>query len=372
MRKHLAKPVLILLAMCGPGFAAPSAEHRASATAEIGSLTGVSYRIDIPKNWNHRLIVFFHGYSDKPVVFSKGEELSPMFEPMLARGYAVIQSGYSQGGWAVEQAAIDTERLRNDFIARHGAPKQNIVMGMSMGGTLTALTIETKPETYAGALSLCGAIEPSDRLIQRDFALRGAFDYYFPGLLGSLVSVPVDYRGENKITAKITAALRGNSKARTALLRWYGAADENNLAPVIASVGDELKELQQRTHGNPVGNANLIYVGSGDDYALNDGVRRYQADSRAAAYLVRWYTPTGKLLRPMLELHDTSDPLVPASSTFEYALAARRAGHGDNFVQQYVNHEGHCVFTPQQVGHAFNELTDWVDTGKRPFPGKLE
>jgi hypothetical protein len=116
----------------------------------------------------------------------------------------------------------------------------------------------------------------------------------------------------------------------------------------------------------------MIYVGSGDDAALNDGVHRYRADAKAAAYLGRWYTPTGKLTRPLLELHDTGDPLVPASGGSEYALAALRSGHGDNFVQQYVNREGHCVFTPNEIGRAFDEVVQWIDSGKAPPSGKLK
>ena len=367
MRRALVVLALALPFATGPASAAATPRVQ----TEIDSLQGASYRMDVPANWNRKLVVYFHGYSDGPVVFGKNDALSPMFDPLLAKGYALIQSGYSQGGWAVPQAAAETERLRRYFVAQHGVPTQSIVMGMSMGGTLTALTIETQPEIYSGALSLCGAIEPSDRLIARDLALRAAFDYYFPGLLGELVPVPATYRGDDETTARIAAALRSRPVARDALLRWYGAADADNLAPVIASIGDELRELQRRAHGNPVSNVNLVYTGSGDDAALNDGVRRYPADPNAAAWLARWYTPSGKLLRPMLELHDTGDPLVPASSTFEYALAVQRVGHGDNFVQQYVKHEGHCVFTPQQVGLAFGELVDWIEHGRRPQPGRL-
>ncbi len=371
-RKFLSGIAFALL-MCAAGVravSAPSAIPRAQT--EIGTLQGASYRIDIPAHWNHKLVVYYHGYSDTPVAFGRRDALSPMFEPLLDKGYALIQSGYSQTGWAVEQAFADTERLRQLFVARHGAPSQALVMGMSMGGTLTALTIETRPEIYSGALSLCGAIEPSDRLVARDFALRAAFDYYFPNLLGPLVPVPKSYQANDATVAKIAAALHSNSKAREALLRWYRAANEDNLPSVIAFAGPELRELQQRAHGNPVGNADLIYLGSGDDAALNEGVRRYRADPQAAAYLARWYTPSGNLTRPMLELHDTGDPLVPADSTFEYALAAQRTGHGGNFVQQYVEHEGHCVFTPQQIGTAFGELVDWVDRGWRPSSGKLD
>jgi hypothetical protein len=30
--------------------------------------------------------------------------------------------------------------------------------------------------------------------------------------------------------------------------------------------------------------------------------------------------------------------------------------------------EGHCDFTPEQIGNAFAALTDWVVSGKRPGP----
>ena len=93
--------------------------------------------------------------------------------------------------------------------------------------------------------------------------------------------------------------------------------------------------------------------------------------SAAAQYLARWYTPTGKLTRPLLALHDSGDPLVPAYSANEYALAAARTGHGDNLVQQYVVREGHCVFTPAEIGQAFEELVQWTERGKRPESGEL-
>ena len=343
----------------------------AAAPVDIGRHEGADYRIDIPPNWNHEVIMFYHGYAVEPVKFRANEPISPMFTPILERGYAVAQSAYAQTGWAVEQAYGDTEKLRQHFSDQHGKPKQTWVMGMSMGGTLTALTIESKPDVYAGALSLCGAIGSSDAMFQRDFAVRAAFDYYFPDLLGPLVPVPADYLPDARVETKIAGAFAQKPEALQALLRWYGAADRKNIIPVIAFNTFEVKEMQQRTHGNPFDNAELIYVGSGDDAALNDGVKRYRGEAAARGYLAKWYTPTGKLLRPLLELHDTGDPLVPASDGFEYALTAQRAGHGDNFVQQYVNREGHCVFTPQEIATAFDELIAWQRSGKRPPSGKL-
>jgi dienelactone hydrolase len=339
------------------------------AITEIGTHEGAAYRLDIPANWNHGLVVFFHGYSIDPVRFHQGERISPMFDPVLARGFAVIQSAYSSTGWAVEQAGADSERLRRWFVAGHGQPKETFAMGMSMGGTLTVMAIETAPKTYDGALSLCGAIEATDRLMQRDFALRAAFDYYFPGVFDALVPVDGSYQANDEVVAKVAAAMRANPKAAASLRALYGAGDDRNLPGVIAFITYDIKEMQQRTHGNPFGNADLIYTGSADDFALNDGVKRYRADAGASALMSRWYTPSGNLLRPMLALHDTGDPLVVASTAFEYVLAVQRAGHGDNFVQQYVNAEGHCVFTPAQIGNAFDQLVDWSRIGKRPESG---
>ena len=362
--------LLLALAMCAGACAAATTSD--APNVEIGTLDGVSYRFDVPADWNHGVIVFYHGYSIAPIVFRDGEKVSPMFDPMLAEGYALIQSGYSATGWAVEQGYADTEKLRRAFVAKRGAMQRTYVMGMSMGGTLTALTIEQRADVYNGALSLCGALEPSDRLMQRDLALRAAFDFYFPHVLPPLGSAAAAHAPTVLDERNIAAALASKPAALQALLRWYGAADRNNLAPVVAFAGYEIAELTQRAHGLPVGNADLIYVGSGDDAALNGGVKRYRADPKAATYLAHWYTPSGKLTRPLLALHDTGDPLVPAYSANEYALAVTRAGHGENFAQQYVDREGHCVFTPAEIGRAFEQLVEWTRSGKRPEAGKLK
>jgi len=367
---RISATVLCLCLGCAT-VAHASADATRPPVHAFGTLDGASYRIDVPANWNHELIVFHHGYSITPVVFADGERLSPMFDPMLAQGYALIQSGYSAQGWAVREGHADTEKLRRAFVAKYGAPKRSYAMGMSMGGTLTALAIEQQPEVYNGALSLCGALEPSDRLMQRDLALRAAFDFYFPDVLTRLAADGAPQPPTALDERNIAAALASKPDAQQALLRWYAAADARNLAAVIAFAGYEIAELQQRARGLPVGNADLVYVGSGDDAALNDGVKRYRADPKAAMYLAHWYTPDGKLARPFLALHDSGDPLVPASSAHEYALAAARTGNGGNFVQQYVNREGHCVFTPAEIGRAFDELTEWVRSGKRPESGKL-
>lgn len=349
--------------------AASFARADTAATTETGELERASYRIDVPANWNRELVVFFHGYATSPIVFRRGTRLSPMFAPILREGFAIIQSGYSRTGWAVEEGSADSERLRRFFVGRHGKPVRTYAMGMSMGGTLTVMALETAPATYAGGLSLCGVIEPTDRMMQRDFALRAAFDYYYPGVLGPLVPVERTFRPDVATVARVSAAMAADPKGFDALRALRGSGDRQSLADAITFMSYYIGELQRRAGGNPFDNADLVYAGPADADALNDGVRRYRAEPKAAAYLSRWYAPSGKLHKPLLALHDTRDPLIAASTAFEYALLARRAGHADNFVQQYVKAEGHCVFTPQQVGQAFDELVAWAHAGRRPAPG---
>jgi len=202
-------------------------------------------------------------------------------------------------------------------------------------------------------------------------ALLAAFDFYFPGLLGPLYPVPADYAPNAAAVARIAAALRAKPDAANSLLRIWGVGNLQTLPDILAFDYFEVGELQRRTRGNPFGNADLVYTGGRDDFALNTGVHRYTADAGAAAYLAKWYTPSGNLTRPLLALHDVGDPLVPASGAFEYALAVQRSGHAANFVQQFVAREGHCVFTPQEIGRAFDELVAWVHDGKRPISGAL-
>jgi hypothetical protein len=130
-----------------------------------------------------------------------------------------------------------------------------------------------------------------------------------------------------------------------------------------------VKDLQQRAGGNPFDNRDTIYTGLGDDEAVNDAVKRYQADARAAEFLAAWYSPTGRIASPMLAIHTVYDPIVPAWIPNRYAGIAEQAGRGALFAQQYVKGAGHCAIRPEEIRTGFAELKRWKQTGERPRPG---
>jgi pimeloyl-ACP methyl ester carboxylesterase len=344
------------------------------AKTEFGKLQGAEFRIDVPDNWNHGLVVYYHGYAaeNHGVGYDEKKPLDPALAVFTKAGYAVIQSGYSQGGWALEQAVPETEALRRYFIDKYEKPKETYIAGHSMGGLLTVMTLEQSPENYVAGLDLCGAVSDAPSLLSRAFDLRVLFDYYFPAVLPNPAKVPNDYEASEKLGKIVGNLLQSKPQAAAALRRFAGAHRNPDLTSDLLFGTWVLKDIEHRAGGNPFDNRNTIYTGSLDDNALNHGVKRYAADSGALAYLQHYYTPTGHLSRPVLAIHTTYDPLVAPSVVAGYTLLSRTAGAGDLFVAQYVEHDGHCNITPAEIERGFAELRGWKENGTRPAAGELK
>jgi pimeloyl-ACP methyl ester carboxylesterase len=356
--------------------ASPEVVTSSRGTTEVGTLGGVAYRIDVPAAWNHSLVIFFHGYSERPTTLNATGGFNEVTGPIFERGFAVAQSAYSQPGWALAEGVAESEALRQYFVRKYGKATETIAASVSMGGALVMETMERNPKPYAGALDLCGAVGPSYEEFQRRFAWRAAFDFYFPGLMPPLVPAPLEYQETDALKAKIAAALRAKPQAADEMRNLTGLHSDTDLVRDISYFTYFLMDMQRRSGGNPFDNRSYLYTGtnpsdSASDATLNDGVKRYAADEAARRYLVAHYTPTGRLTRPMLAVHTIYDPLIPGTTLALYAHEVEAAGFGENFVQQYVQRDGHCAFTPLQVGESFDELLEWINAGRRPTPGLL-
>ncbi|MGH9720089.1 MAG: alpha/beta hydrolase, partial [Bryobacteraceae bacterium] len=328
--------------------------------------------IDLPEKWNGGLIVYCHGYSPAPGSYDNPKP-SAFVEILVGEGYAVAQSGYAAGGWAIQEAVQDTEALRRYFGRKYGTPKETFVTGHSMGGFLTMTLLEMFPNSYDGGLALCGPLADARWFMHRRvFDMRVVFDYYFPGALPSPVKAPADYAVAPQRNQEIEKALDGQPEKASAMRRWSGIRTNKELAGTLVFFTFILKDLQQRSGGNAFDNRNTIYEGTDADDALNDGVARYKGDPAAMSYLERYYAPTGKLTRPMLAIHTTYDPLVPPWVTNAYAKLAEGAGSEARFVQQYVKRGGHCAIAPQEIGRGIGQLKKWKDEGARPPAGAAQ
>lgn len=357
----------------------------AAGTTEVGVLAGAGYRIDVPTNWNHALVVYFHGYSEGVFNYKAENPLNEQMLPIFERGYAVIQSAFSASGWALAEGYPETEQLRKYFLQNYEKPAEGkkaakqmetIAAGESMGGALLVATLELNPKPYAGGLNLCGSVGSTDLAFQRRFAWRAAFDFYFPGLLPPLVPSPPNFRETRALKDKVSEALKANPAAATAMRGLMDLHTDHELTDDMVYFTYVITDMQRRAGGNPFDNRNFLYTNTSPtstatDNALNDGVHRYAADPAAREYLLHHYTPNGHLNRPMLSLHTTYDPTIPAATLGFYGEQVAVAGFSQNLVQQYVRRDGHCAFSPEEIGRTFDELVQWIHAGKRPSPGLL-
>ena len=367
----IAAAPLVCLAACSLDSPAERTSAGFRPTTEVGALGGAPYRIDLPANWNGELMMFCHGYRGGPVQFDARatDEKALVFGPL---GYAVAQSGYSAGGYAVKEAGQDTEALRRYFAGRFGSQKQTWLVGESLGGSVTMMLMETHPSTYAGGLALSAPLGPLlgygktltfDQLV--------LFEYLFPGHLPSPAHVPANFMTTWERTRALERLLDSRPAAAGTLRRFSGTLTNAEQAANLDLFTYILGEQQRRWGGNPFDNRDTLYTGTGDDVTVNDGVIRYRADDRARALAIRYYSPTGRLERPLLSVRAVFDPMIGSYPSDRYAEIAQLAGRGELFAQQYVRESGHDQFRPEQILSAFNELRRWRLTGERPRPGAV-
>lgn len=347
-----------------------SAQTRPAQSIATGEIDGAKFRIDIPQNWNRGLVMYCHGYSAEPGHFDE-KPANDALSGFLTAGYAVAQSGYSSGGWAVQDAVQNTEALRRYFVAKYGPVKSTFITGHSMGGLLTMLMMERFPGTYQGGLALCGPLTDMPTFLLDAFNARVIFDFYFPGILPPPDNVPADFRNSKQLVQRVADALKQKAADAETLRRYTRLHSLEDIAGDLTLFTELMGDLRRRTGGNPFDNRNIVYTVDGDSNALNRGVKRCAADPVAAAYLAAWYSPTGKLDAPMLAIHTTYDPIVPTPAPDTYATRARAAGNPGLFVQQYVEHDGHCAIRPEEIASGFSELLRWVETGFAPGFGPV-
>jgi hypothetical protein len=144
---------------------------------------------------------------------------------------------------------------------------------------------------------------------------------------------------------------------------------------IITPVGSGIQavdDLLARTHGHSFyDNIGVSYSGPLPPTMLagvNALVTRYEDTPDAANYVEQNYSPTGKILFPVVTLNTDRDPLVPAVNEAVYADTVGQAGNSNLLVQRTVNRYGHCAFTVDEMLGAFLDLAEWVESKAKPSP----
>ncbi len=348
----------------------PAQQKPQGPVTETGEIEGAEFRIDIPKDWNGGLVMYAHGY--ETVAPTRRDFNMPMVEVAKRLNYAIAQSKYNTQGWAAREGILDNEALRRHFLVKYGKTYPTIIAGHSMGGAISFRTIELYPEVYDGALPMCGTAEPALKFFkERVFDMRLLFDYYFPGVAGSVVEFPDGEQTMTKAALKISALVKADPDKAKKFIQLVNLPNVESIAPVVGFWSEILREMTIRAGGNAFDNRETIYAGTEDDAKINREIKRYKSDPKAVEYVRQWTTPTGKILDPVLAMHTLVDQLVPAQSAAYYNQLTQTTGTGDLYVQLYVDRVGHCAFNADEMTEGLRRLDDWIRNGKKPEGGDV-
>ncbi|WP_223592616.1 hypothetical protein [Neobacillus bataviensis] len=359
-----------------------------------GIHNGAGYWIEVPKNWNGKLVLYAHGYR------GTGQELT-VTEPsirkeLLERGYAWAASSYSTNGYDVESGVKDTHALNGLFRNLVGNPTRTYIIGQSMGGHVTGVYAEQYGDVD-GALPMCGVMGDSE-----------LFDFFtdYSLVAQSLIGISKEnqqFLADDEYFAKTVPELReklGNGLVYNSATKSYVFKNLTSLGEKLEKVTENLSggdrplfEISFRTMfddfllqriptnpaygeatGNVINNTDSVYqldndpALSDEEKLLNDSIRRITNDpnGRHNNGLAAIPKVTGDLKVPTVSLHTLGDLYVPFSMEQIYAKNAAEKGKSDLLVSRAIRGIGHCEFTNKEQIDALDALVDWAENGNKP------
>ncbi len=364
-----------------------------------GEIAGAAWIAQIPDDWNGDLVVYAHGYR------GEGTDLTvdapPAYQFLTASGYAWAASSYRRNSYDPGVGVIDTKNLTRhmqSMLRGEGDLDKSYLIGVSMGGHVTAAAIEKYPSLWDGAMPACGVIgdvELFDYFLDYNVG-AAAFaglspDYSYPDPNWTLNTVP-----------EIRAALSTEPAGQ-----WAGGFPQILGAPSpLTPEGQQFKDFVEIGSGgdrvtfdvawnfwhglaNPSGNF-FFDLGNGDGtianrsgtvsqnsdmtyldeygFDIDDQVLRVDGANRVRKSQGTKPAPiiNGTPSIPVLTIHTTGDLFVPIEMEQLYAREVIGNGLGDLLVQRAIRDVGHCTFTGEELVQSYTDLFSWVETGVKP------
>jgi pimeloyl-ACP methyl ester carboxylesterase len=399
MKKLSALVLAALLGVSGAATAAPPPAYFVdSAKLPFDALPGLAsqrlwgvhnnagYRIEVPANWNGRLVLWAHGFRGTGLELTVDNH--PLRAFLVANGYAWAASSYSRNAYDPSQGAKDTHALTQFFNGRFGKPVKTYVTGASMGGHVSTIVAEQWPRSYDGAMPICGVMgdyELFDYFLDFNVAAQAlsgvgktapfAADYLtstVPATKAALgPAFPFVLNAAGQALAGLTQMQTGGVRPifEQAWIYWNGLVPGDFL--FLRGVGDGTLTRQP---GVAWQNSDVTYqfdadpALSGAESAFNAVVQRITADAQARRTDgLANVTPTnGNLKIPMLTIHTLGDLFVPFHMQQVYARRVAANGASNLLVQRATRDVGHCAFTPTELVRTFSDLVTWVEGGVKP------
>jgi pimeloyl-ACP methyl ester carboxylesterase len=367
-----------------------------------GVLNGAGYRVEVPANWNGKLVMYAHGYAGTGAAL--GFTNPSIRRYLISNGYAWAASTYSKNYYDVRAGVEDTNALALEFNAiatknnrTLAAPTRVYIIGHSMGGHIAAAAIEDEAFAtakhrmkYHGAVPMCGVVGDSEL-----FDAFAAMQVTAQALTGNAAYPTAKFAD---IQAQVTAALFTSFPtpaaptaqiATTATGAKYasvvkhltggerpmfaqGLAFGGSFPSAYGTFGSD-GTVNGILNKNGLDTTGFTYVIDGDaagSTALNasaqDLVREPDAN-RLRRDGLRWIPrANGEFKIPVVTIHTLGDLFVPFSMEQIYAKRVAAKGNSNWLVQRAIRGASHCDFTITEQVDAFEAMIKWERDGVKP------
>jgi hypothetical protein len=359
-----------------------------------GVLDGAAYRVEVPANWNGRLVMYAHGYAGTGAAVAVQNPTIRRY--LIQNGYAWAASSYSKNYYDVRAGVEDTNALALEFnkIAAANsrplvAPSKIYITGVSMGGHITGAAIDDEAQAtavhkvkYNGAVPMCGVM--GDAELFNEFA---AMQVTAQALAGQ-AAYPTDKFAD--IATQVTNTLFTTFPSQpTATGAKYLSVVKNltggdrPMFDLGIAFGGSFPSAYGTfgTDGTVTGilNKNVLdtnaftYTIDGDaagSAALNASAQKLTAApdaNRLRTDGLRWIPKVnGDFKIPVVSIHTLGDLFVPFSmeQVFNKRVAAK--GNSGWLVQRAIRGVSHCDFTVVEMTTAFDDMIRWEISGIKP------
>lgn len=368
-----------------------------------GVLNGAAYLVEVPTNWNGKLVMYAHGYAGTGATLNVGPPSIRRY--LVQNGYAWAASSYAKNYYDVRAGVEDTNALAlqfNAIAAQNGrtlaAPTKYFITGHSMGGHITAAAIEDEAAAtavhkvkYSGAVPMCGVV--ADTQLFNEFA---AMQVTAQALAG-IPAYPTDKFAD--IRALVTSTLFStfnttpafptpsivptatgvkylsvlqNITGGTRPLFDQGVAFGQSFPSAYGTFGSD-GTVDGILTKNVLDTTGFTYTITGDttaSTALNASALKLTpvADAnRLRTDGLRWIPKVnGEFKIPVVSIHTLGDLFVPFSMQQTYQKRVAAKGNSQFLVQRAIRGISHCDFTVAEQVAAFDDMVTWEAGGAKP------
>ena len=366
----------------------------ATTSRFAGVLDGAAYQIEVPANWNGKLVMYAHGFRGNIPALTVGPP--SIRRHLIQQGYAWAASSYSRNYYDVRAGVEDTNKLANNFNAittaagrTLAAPTRIYITGHSMGGHITGAAIEAEAAAtavnkvaYHGAVPMCGVMGDAELFNQfaavqmSAQALAGLPKYPSANwadisaqvtstLFTTFPSVPT------ATGAKFVSVLQNITGGQRPLFA-QGLAFGGSFPSMWGALGGD-GTITGILNQSILDTTAFTYKIDGDEAgstALNAAALKLTAvpdANRLRRDGLRWIPQiNGEIKIPVVSIHTLGDLFVPFSMQQVYQKRVAAKGNSQWLVQRAIRGASHCDFTVAEQVEAFEAMVKWERDGIKP------